>query len=128
MIPTITENGAAKKESSFIVTGQEEPETYLTFEFLFIKLPLFQSSTFGSGEMHINFASFIMNRCVLSVFLMERKGASSDGRPPTPAAQTRPRGPTGVTRKEVRQPGREMRCDQGIPGRGKLEVDRSVRS
>ena len=82
MIPTITENGAAKKESSFIVTGQEEPETYLTFEFLFIKLPLFQSSPFGSGEMHINFASFIMNHCVLSVFLMERKGASSDGGPP----------------------------------------------
>lgn len=45
-----------------------------------------------------------------------------------PAAQTRPRDPTGVTRKEGRQPGREMQCDQGIPGRGKLEVDCSVRS
>lgn len=45
-----------------------------------------------------------------------------------PAAQTCPWDPTGVTRKEVRQPGGEMGCDQGIPGRGKLEVDRSVRS
>lgn len=64
MIPTNTENGAAKKESSFIVTGQEEPENVFDIRIPFRKLPFVQSAPFGSGEMPINFASFIMNHCV----------------------------------------------------------------
>lgn len=38
------------------------------------KRPLFQSSCFASGEMHINFSSFIMNRCVFCIFFMETRG------------------------------------------------------
>lgn len=42
-------------------------------------MPFWQSSPFRSGEMHINFASFLMNHCVLC---MESKEASRDGELP----------------------------------------------
>lgn len=62
VIPTITENGAAKKESSFIADQGGRARGVFDIRILFRKLPLFQSAPFGSGEMPINFASFIMSR------------------------------------------------------------------